>query len=289
MASSKSLVVASDTQYTSWVSVDLSVLGAEVRRQRQARGLTLRGLAEASGLSERFVSDLERGVGNISIARLVEVSVALDVPVVQLVAPLDRARSEARVGRRVIALVGLRGAGKSTLGARAAERLGYRFAELDQAVEARAGLPLGQIFEIHGEGYYRRVERDALLELIGALEGSRARGMVIATGGGIVGDDESWALLAKRTRTVWLMARPEDHYARVMAQGDLRPMKNRPTAMAELRALLTARAPRYAEAEHAVDTSTLGLEASVEDIVRWARGEGRGGLGGSGPSEGRSE
>lgn len=289
MASSKSLVVASDTQYTSWVSVDLSGLGAEVRRQRQARGLTLRGLAEASGLSERFVSDLERGVGNISIARLVEVSVALDVPVAQLVAPLDRARSEARVGRRVIALVGLRGAGKSTLGARAAERLGYRFAELDQAVEARAGLPLGQIFEIHGEGYYRRVERDALLELIGALEGSRARGLVIATGGGIVGDDKSWALLAKRTRTVWLMARPEDHYARVMAQGDLRPMKNRPTAMAELRALLTARAPRYAEAEHTVDTSALGLEASVEDIVRWARGEGRGGPGGGGPSEGRSE
>jgi len=271
MASSKSLVVASDTQYTSCVSVDLSVLGAEVRRQRQARGLTLRGLAEASGLSERFVSDLERGVGNISIARLVEVSAALDVPVAQLVAPLDRARTEARAGRRVIALVGLRGAGKSTVGARAAERLGYRFAELDQAVEARAGLPLGQIFEIHGEGYYRRVEREALLELVASLEGARARGLVIATGGGIVSDEQSWALLTKRTRTVWLMARPEDHYARVMAQGDLRPMKNRPTAMAELRALLNARAPRYAEAEHAVDTSLLGLDASVEDIVRWAR------------------
>ncbi len=258
------------------MATDLTSLGAEVRRQRQARGLTIRGLAEASGLSERFVSDLERGVGNISIARLVEVSSALDVAVGTLVAPLDQDRRDQRDARRAVALVGLRGAGKTTIGTQVAAALGYRFAELDQAVEARAALPLGQIFEIHGEAYYRRLEREALLELLGSLarhpgDTTRARGVVIATGGGIVTDDESWALLRKKTRTVWLAARPEDHYARVMAQGDLRPMKNRPAAMAELRALLGARRARYAESELTVDTSSVGLPGAVEQVAAWAR------------------
>ncbi|MFO0728618.1 MAG: shikimate kinase [Myxococcota bacterium] len=244
------------------MSADLLVLGAEVRRERQRLGLSLRALAERSGLSERFVSDLERGKGNISIARLLDVAVALDVPLSVLVAPLDRPRQDQRQKR--IALVGLRGAGKSTVGRRLAERLHRRFVELDQEIEAAAGLPLAQIFEIHGDDYYRRVERDVLR---GVLEGQRE--VVIAAGGGLPSHQESWGLLRQRARTVWLKARPEEHYARVMEQGDLRPMKNRPQAMAELRALLSAREPYYGEAELVVDTSDLGLGGTVDEIAGW--------------------
>jgi len=245
--------------------VDLLPLGAEVRRLRQARGLTLRELALAAGLSERFLSDLERGVGNIAIARLFAVAEALEVPIAALVAPLDKLRDDTK--KKAIALVGLRGAGKSTIGPLLAAKLGHRFVELDRAVEARAGLPLGQIFEIHGEGYYRRLERESLLEALD--HGPRARGVVIATGGGVVTDPDSWSLLQKKTRTVWLKARPEEHYARVMAQGDSRPMKNRPAAMLELRALLASREPRYAESDLTVDTGALGLEGAVDRVADW--------------------
>jgi XRE family aerobic/anaerobic benzoate catabolism transcriptional regulator len=242
-------------------ALDLRVLGETVRAERQRMGLSLRALADAAGLSERFVSDLERGHGNISIARLAQVADALGVGLAALVAPLDALRRPAR--RRIVALVGLRGAGKSTIGAALAERLSARFVELDQAIEARAALPLAQVFEIHGESYYRRLELGVLVELL-----ERARGAtVIATGGGLVGHDEAWRLLRREARTVWLRASPEDHYARVIAQGDLRPMKNRPSAMAELRALLAAREPRYGEAELVVDTSALGVAGSVAAIA----------------------
>jgi XRE family aerobic/anaerobic benzoate catabolism transcriptional regulator len=228
-------------------------LGDAVRRARQAEGLTLRDLAARSGLSQRFLSDLEHGKGNISIARLVEVGRALRVPISALVAPLDHAGP-----RRALALVGLRGAGKSTLGRAAAAALGRPFVELDERVEAAAGLPLSQIFEIHGEEYYRRLERRTLVDLL-----DHAEGVVLATGGGIVTDPESWSLLRTRCRTVWLQAQPEDHYQRVMEQGDLRPMENRPSAMAELRALLAARAPLYAQADARVETSALGFQGAL--------------------------
>lgn len=249
-------------QYTAMGS-ELLALGAEVRRERQLAGLSLRALADKAGLSERFLSDLERGKGNISIARLLDVAHALDVPLTSLVQPLDRSRLEGRKKR--IALVGLRGAGKSTVGSRLAERLGRRFLELDQEIEAEAGLPLAQIFEIHGDSYYRRVEREVLSRILESPRG----GVVIAAGGGLPSHDESWSLLRRRSSTVWLKARPEEHYARVMAQGDLRPMKNRPHAMAELRALLAAREPHYGEAELVVDTSELGLEGAIERIAGW--------------------
>jgi XRE family transcriptional regulator, aerobic/anaerobic benzoate catabolism transcriptional regulator len=242
--------------------LDLRPLGRAVREQRQRRSLTIRDLAERSGLSERFVSDLERGRGNISIARLASVSEALGVPVSSLASALDKSSPSSEF----IALVGLRGAGKSTIGARLAERLGVRFIELDREIEAAAALPLAQIFELHGEAYYRRLERELLDRFLSA----KGKGAVIAVGGGFVGDREAWAELKRGTRTVWLKARPEDHYARVMAQGDLRPMKNRPAAMAELRALLAAREPAYREADLVVDTSALGLEGSIERIADWA-------------------
>lgn len=237
--------------------VELAPLGDAVRRARQSEGLTIRALSARCGLSSRFLSDLEHGKGNISIARLLQVGRALNVPITELVAPL-----EAPPRRAVIALVGLRGAGKSTVGRRAADALGLEFVELDERIEAAAGLPLAQIFEIHGEAYYRRLEREVLE---GLLE-SRGPDLVLATGGGIVTAPQTWALLETRARTVWLRARPEEHYQRVMDQGDLRPMENRPSAMAELRALLEARAPLYAEAELHIDTSALGVDGAVEAL-----------------------
>lgn len=247
--------------------LDLRPLGQEVRQQRRRLGMTLRDLAGSSGLSERFLSDLELGRGNISIARLHAVARALDVPLGALVAPLDQRPSPRAAA---IALVGLRGAGKSTIGVQVAERLDLPFIELDREIEAAAALPLSQLFEIHGETYYRRLEREQLSKIFDR----KKRGAVIATGGGLVGDRESWDLLKRRARTIWLRARPEDHYERVIAQGDLRPMKNRPAAMVELRTLLATREPHYAEADLVVDTSALGVDGAVERIVRWASSDG---------------
>lgn len=135
--------------------------------------------------------------------------------------------------------------------------------ELDDRIAAAAGLPLSQIFEIHGDSYYRRLEREVLTQV---LAEAGPEGIVIATGGGLVTDAASWGMLRARARTIWLRADPEEHYARVMAQGDLRPMENRPSAMAELEALLAGRSALYAEAEHHVDTSGLGLEGAVAEI-----------------------
>ena len=241
--------------------LDLAPLGAAVRAARQRRNRTLKDLAEASGVSLRFLSDLEKGRGNISIARLTAVARALDVPLAHLVAPLDGARP---AGPRV-ALVGLRGAGKSSVGPRVAAVLEVPFVELDDAIESAAGLPLGQIFEIHGEAYYRRLEREVLRRTLAEAPG----GVVLAAGGGIVTDPESWDLLRRETHTVWLEAPPEAHYARVMAQGDLRPMENRPSAMAELRERLAARRPLYAQARSHVDTRA-GLEAAAARVLEAA-------------------
>lgn len=252
--------------------VDLRPLGEAVRKARRQRDWTLQQLAERCGLSTRFLSDLERGVGNISIARLVAVAAALQVTVAELAAALD-GRGQAGEGPVLsapIALVGLRGAGKSTIGGQLAQLIRVPFRELDTEIETRAGLPLAQLFEIHGETYYRRLEHDCLTQV---LE-TRPAG-VIAAGGGLVMDRASWRMLRARARTVWLKARPEDHYYRVMAQGDLRPMENRPAAMAELSALLAARAPFYAEADLTLDTSSLGIERALDAIVRWVKEEGR--------------
>lgn len=252
-----------DVHYSAEVTVDLRPLGLEVRKARKRRNLTMKDLAEASGVSERFLSDLERGVGNISIARLADVARAIGFKLSDLVSALDEAVQPASL----VALIGLRGAGKSTIGAAVAGRLGLPFLELDREVESAAGLPLAQIFEIHGQAYYRRLEREVLSRALTAP----AKGAVMAAGGGLVGDKHTWEILRRHARTVWLKARPEDHYARVMAQGDLRPMRNRPAAMAELRALLASREPRYGEADLTVDTSHLGVEESVERIVRWCK------------------
>jgi XRE family aerobic/anaerobic benzoate catabolism transcriptional regulator len=256
-------------------------------------------LAREAGLSPRFIAQLEAGRGNISVAKLDEVARVLEQPLSALLRPpgppgmaaaspalrreveaLLEGRTEAELravrlllrGERpadreaalppVIALVGLRGAGKSTVGRLLGPALGQAFVELDDRIQERTGLALSEIFELHGEGYYRQVEREALADLI--AQGAPA---VVAVSGGAVTDPETMTLLRTRTLLVWLSAEPEQHMNRVRSQGDRRPMANRPDAMAELEALLRARRSLYRQARLIVDTSHASPRACVEELV----------------------
>lgn len=231
----------------------LQEVGDRVRHRREALSLTQRQLAERSALSVRFLAQLERGEGNISLSRFAAVAAALGVTPAELLA--DSHASPGQAKKPIVALLGLRGAGKSSVGARLARRWGVPFVELDALIERAAGLSLAEIFELHGEAYYRRLERETLRRFL-----DDASGAVIATGGSIVNDRDTWRLLRERAVTVWLKARPEDHWNRVLQQGDQRPMAENPHAFAELRALLTAREPLYAGARHVVDTSRTDVE-----------------------------
>ncbi len=241
----------------------LEGLGAAVRALRSERGLTLRALAKVAGVSERFLVQLEAGEGNISVARLEDVAEALGTTGAELLAQASRSRSTANAsGPGVIALVGLRGAGKSSIGAAVAERLAVPFIELDEAIVREAQMTLATIFEIHGEAYYRTIERDVLRRILDS--GKRA---VIATGGSIVTNAETWGLLRSRARTVWLKATPREHWDRVVAQGDVRPMRGRPRAMNELKQLLAHRTPLYGQADVVVDTSGQAVDDVVDQIA----------------------
>jgi XRE family aerobic/anaerobic benzoate catabolism transcriptional regulator len=224
--------------------------------------LTQRGLAERSGVSARYLSQLESGDANISVGRLDDVARALGTSLPALFSSVALAGEPSPAGRNVIALIGLRGAGKSTIGRRLAETLAFRFVELDRLIEEAAGLTLSEIFELHGETYYRRLERETLAALLQADQG-----VVVATGGSLVSDRETYKLLKRGATTVWLRADAEDHWNRVLKQGDQRPMAEHPHAMAELRALLAAREGLYAEAEHRIDTSALSVEAAVDELA----------------------
>jgi XRE family transcriptional regulator, aerobic/anaerobic benzoate catabolism transcriptional regulator len=242
------------------VSSFLETVGATVRATRERKGWSRRELASASGVSERFLAQLETGDGNISLRRFAEVAHALGTTPATLLAT-----SDAPVAQKPIALLGVRGAGKSSVGAALARRLGLRFVEVDQEIEQAAGLPLGDIFTLHGEAYYRRVEREVLTRLL-----ADTAPMVLATGGSIVNDPTNYALLLRRAHTIWLKARPEDHWNRVVAQGDQRPMAENPHAFEELRALLTARQKLYGRAERTVDTSERTLKQVVAELAETA-------------------
>lgn len=235
----------------------LESVGAAVRTQRERKGWSRRELAGASGVSERFLAQLETGDGNISLRRFAEVAHALGTTPAALLAP-----AEAPAADKPIALLGVRGAGKSAVGAALARKLGMRFVEVDQEIEHAAGLPLADIFTLHGEAYYRRVEREVLTRLL-----ADPNPMVLATGGSIVNDPTNYALLLRRAHTVWLQARPEDHWNRVVAQGDQRPMAENPHAFEELKALLAARQKLYARAERTIDTSDRTLKQVVAELA----------------------
>lgn len=231
----------------------LGALGARVRGLRKERGLTIARAADASGLSERFLSDVEAGRGNISVVKLDRLARALGS------SPASLLETE---GPLRVALLGLRGAGKSTVGALVARRFSAPFFELDALVERAAGLPLAELFAVHGEAYYRRIEREALARLL-AEPGS----FVLAVGGSLVTDPATFGMLASATTTVWLKAKPSEHMNRVAEQGDRRPMTARSDAMTELKSILAARAPLYAKANHTVDTSGVAPEKVAERVV----------------------
>lgn len=216
--------------------------------------MTAKELAASAGLSLRFISQLEGGGANIAIGRLASVARSLEVSVAALVEAGDEQR-------RAIALVGMRGAGKTTLGRAVAAILALPFVEVDEEIEVAAGLDLGQIFQLHGEDYYRQLEGRCLDML---LEGP-AR--VVALSGGVVGNAHAWDRVRDRCTTVWLRATPEDHMRRVVEQGDHRPMADRADAMQELRAILANREPRYARSEVLIDTSRQPLESTLDRLV----------------------
>ncbi len=242
----------------------LEGLGAAVRSLRTEQALTLRALAKRASVSERFLVQLEAGEGNISVVRLQDLAEALGTTGAELLAKATRP-SPPSDSARVIALVGLRGAGKSSIGAALAKRLSMAFVELDEAIVREAQMTLSTIFEIHGEAYFRAMERDVLRKLLDS-----PKPLILATGGSLVTNPETWGLLRSRARTIWLKATPREHWDRVVAQGDVRPMRGRPRAMNELKQLLASRTPLYEQADLTVDTSGKDLSDVVEQLLRRA-------------------
>jgi XRE family transcriptional regulator, aerobic/anaerobic benzoate catabolism transcriptional regulator len=272
----------------------LGSIGREVRRNRAKRGMTRRQLAQASEISERYLAQIESGTGNPSASVLRAIAQALDLRTAALLPetsalalalgnildllaqmpaselPALTKEIEARVARsgrtdraRRIALVGLRGAGKSTLGRMLAQHLGWPFIELDRVVEEEYGASIPDLIEMAGMATFRRQERAALERVIAANAAA-----IVTTAGGIVADAETYALLLRRTHTIWIKAQPEDHMSRVMAQGDFRPMAQNRQAMADLVAILEARGADYARAQAQFDTSGEAMEQSFAKLLQ---------------------
>ncbi len=269
----------------------LAGLGARVRAARKAARLSRQDLSHDAGVSMRFLAQLETGSANASISNLRSVARALEVSVEDLVADTDpdafglvaAIRGATTVERmhlmdaltalrresgggdprgRRVALIGLRGAGKSTLGKAAAERLGVPFVELNHAIEAEFGLSIPEVFSLYGDTGYRRLEKNRIEAVMAEHER-----VILAVGGGIVGEAENFDLLLGGFHTVWLRASPEEHMARVRAQGDERPMAGNPQAMDELRRILEARDKLYAQADAQLSTSGKTPEESAASLA----------------------
>jgi XRE family aerobic/anaerobic benzoate catabolism transcriptional regulator len=265
----------------------LEQLGQRVRTMRALRGMSRKVLAKVSGISERYIAQLEGGKGNVSIVLLRRVSNAMgahledliptgepapDWPVIrdllrratpgQIAQAKDVLSGQGASAQRMsfsgIALIGLRGAGKSTLGKMLAKRIGWSFVELNKEIEAQNGLSVAEIIALYGQEGFRRMEQAALGQLL-----ARKELMVLATGGGIVSEPLTFDLILSSFYTIWLKAEPEEHMARVRRQGDLRPMADDRSAMTELRTILRSREPLYARASAVVDTAGLSVDAAA--------------------------
>lgn len=266
-------------------------LGTRVRELRNRRGMTRKVVSREADVSERHLAQLEAGEGNVSVVLLQRIARALNVSLVELFAPdgeepvekrliqrfLERLPShrledvvfrlmrdfghEEKVRRTRIALIGLRGAGKSTLGARLAAETKARFVELDSEIEKDTGMPLGEIFSLYGQSGYRAIERRTLERVL--KEQERA---VLSVGGGVVSEKETYDFLLSNCYTVWIKAQPEEHMSRVVAQGDFRVMAGSDQAMDDLRRILEAREPLYRKADLWLDTSGSTVEESFAKL-----------------------
>jgi len=272
----------------------LQQLGVRLREARVRRGLTQEQLAKQCALSSRFLAKVELGAGNISVIRLRELARAVEVPIESLAAEnapaspafeqstsflkklppadLDNAHrlllekfsgAPSALRRSRIALTGLRGAGKSALGSLLAQGLQCPFIELDREIERDTGLTLSIIFDLYGQAGYRRLERIALDRIL-----ERHRRFVLATGGGIVSDPGNYNRLLSTCFTIWLRAKPEDHMARVVKQGDRRPIAQSHQAMRDLRRILYSREALYRQADGVLDTSGLSVKACLHTLLR---------------------
>ncbi len=261
----------------------LHQLGVRVRGLRQSRSWTQNELARRAGVSPRFLLEVEKGDANISLLRLTEVAGALGVSLATLLGGLGPAHDDAdrlaslspeRRSRALeagcsgakVALVGLRGAGKSAIGNRLATLMELPFIELDQVIEQLGGLHIGEIFSYHGVDRYRDLERAALDKTL-----AQPGGLVLALGGSAVTAPETWARIRRATRTIWLQASPETHLRRVETQGDFRPMYGRRDALTELRNILASREQLYAQAEYCLPTDQLTVQAAAEAIQAWLK------------------
>jgi XRE family aerobic/anaerobic benzoate catabolism transcriptional regulator len=270
----------------------LEQLGQRVRTMRALRGMSRKVLARVSGISERYIAQLEAGRGNVSIVLLRRVSNAMGAHLEDLIPAAEplpdwavirdllrkaspsqiaqakdilaghSASSQRRMSFAGIALIGLRGAGKSTLGKMLAKKVDWNFVELNKEIEAQNGLSVAEIIALYGQEGFRRMEQAALTQLL-----ARKELTVLATGGGIVSEPLTFDLILSSFYTIWLKAEPEEHMARVRGQGDLRPMADDRSAMAELRNILVSREPLYARASAVVDTAGLSVEAAAARLV----------------------
>jgi XRE family aerobic/anaerobic benzoate catabolism transcriptional regulator len=269
----------------------LDRLGRRLRQARAKRGMTRKILAADSGVSERFLAQLEAGKGNPSLLVMRQIARAMNFPVDELIMdaplrPVDQALiihllnrlspDELAAARKLltsqfstlsgalrpIALIGLRGAGKSTLGRLLAEHMKVKFVELNRVIEEDFGAPVAEILALYGQTAYRRTELRCLERIVTAQEP-----VVIATGGGMASDPEALQYLLENCRSVWVRARPEEHMQRVIAQGDMRPMAQNREAMADLKQILEAREPYYSQAEYELDTSGQTLQQSLRDLI----------------------
>ena len=269
----------------------LGFLGKRVRELRSRRGMTRKQMSREADVSERHLAQLEGGEGNISVVLLQRIAVALHVPIANLFVPqteeaakkkliqrfLERLPEhrleevvsrlsrdfgqEEQMRRMRIALIGMRGAGKSTLGSMLAKETGNRFVELDNEIEKDTGMPLGEIFSLYGQSGFRAIEKRTLERMLN--ENARA---VISVGGGVVSEKETFDFLLSHCYTVWIKAQPEEHMSRVLAQGDFRPMAANNQAMEDLRRILEARELLYRKADLLLDTSGASADESFSKL-----------------------